>query len=117
MTRLAAPLLAAALVAAAAPAGAVVYGGSNFGSYDYPTHNCGLPPYPPQRPYDMTSVRDVETYNRLVDQYNTQVRSFSECINAYVERAERDMQRIREKANLAIEDVRRVNRDTTVRRP
>jgi outer membrane murein-binding lipoprotein Lpp len=106
-------LLLAAL--AAAPAGAVVYGGSNFGAYEYPSHNCGLPPMLPQRPYDMSSVRDVEAYNRQVDAYNTQMRSFSECINAYVDRTEKDMQRIREKAGEAIEEMRRANQQSQQR--
>lgn len=101
--------LPALLLLAAAPAGAVVYGGSNFGSYNYPSHNCGLAPMLPQRPYDMTSVRDVEAYNRRVDAYNTQMRSFSECIDAYVSAADKDMQRIRDKANEAIEEMRRAN--------
>ena len=115
MIRIAAPLLCLSLLAGSAAA--AVYGGSNFGAYEYPSHDCGLPPLPPQRPYDMTSVRDVEAYNARVDRYNIQVRSFGECVSAYVERAEKDMLRIREKANQAIEDVRRVNREVTVGRP
>ena len=115
MTRAAVPLLCLSLLAAL-PAGAAVYGGSNFGRFEYPSQDCGLPPFAPQRPYDMTSVRDVEAYNARVDQYNTQVRSFSECINAYVDRAEKDIQRIREKANEAVNDMRRVNQEATTRR-
>ena len=105
------------LLIATGPAGAAVYGGSNFGRFDYPSQDCGLPPLAPQRPADMTSVREVEAYNQRVDQYNMQVRSFSECINAYVERTEKDMQRIREKANQAIEEMRRLNRESAIRRP
>ena len=115
MNRFLAPLLSLSLVAAATTAGAVVYGGSNFGRFEYPAQECGLPPLAPQRPYDMTSVREVEAYNQRVDQYNMQVRSFSECINAYVERAEKDMQRIREKANQASEEMRRVNMNASRR--
>lgn len=100
------PLVAVSLFAAA-PAGAVVEGGSNFGAFNYPSHGCGVAPTPPPRPADMTSVREVEAYNRLVDDYNIRVRSYSECIGAYVERAEKDMERIREKADQAIEDMRR----------
>ena len=115
MQRLAFTLLASLLIVPAA-ASAVVYGGSNFGTFAYPSQDCGLPPLPPERPYDMTSVRDVEAYNRRVDQYNTQVRGFSECITAYVDRAEKDMLRIREKANQAVEEMRRVNAQAVVRR-
>ena len=114
-TRAAVPLLCLTLLAAV-PAGAAVYGGSNFGRFEYPGQDCGLPPFAPQRPYDMTSVRDVEAYNARVDQYNTQVRSFSECINAYVDRAEKDIQRIRERANEASNDMRRVNQEAGARR-
>lgn len=108
--------LSIAMIAVSGAAGAVVYGGSNFGRFDYPAQDCGLPPYAPERPFDLNSVREVDAYNARVDQYNTQLRSFSECINSYVERAEKDMQRIREKANAAVEDMRRLNMQATIRR-
>lgn len=116
MNRFVVPLLTLSLSIAAASADAAIYGGSNFGRFEYPAQNCGLPPLAPERPYDMTSVKEVDAYNLRVDRYNTEVRSFSECINGYVERTEKDLQRIREKADQAIEDMRRVNAQSAVRR-
>lgn len=89
--------VAAFLLASAAPAAADVYGPSNFGAFNYPSHECGPRPSVPQRPAGLSAHFEAQDYNVRVEEYNRRINSYSRCISEYIERAKLDMQRIHEK--------------------
>ncbi len=84
---------------------AFIVGGSNFGSYLYPYHSCGLKPTLPVKPFSFSSQEVVEGYNQKIRKYNKEIKEFSNCINDYLENANLDMQRIREKSKEAVDDL------------
>ncbi len=82
-----------------------VLGGSNFGSFIYPDHTCGVRPMPPDRPSQDASRVEIDVYNEAVRDYNRELKEFADCINEYIQNASNDMQRIREKAEKASEEM------------
>ena len=84
---------------------AFIVGGSNFGSYIYPYHSCGLKPTLPAKPFSFSSQDGIERYNQKIRKYNKEIKEFSKCINDYLENANLDMQRIREKSKEAVDDL------------
>lgn len=82
---------------------AVVFGGSNLGLFGYPSHSC-FKPTKPFKPYSLDSQWEVDIYNIEVDFYNSQLQQYSSCIDVYIESANNDIKRIKEKAQEAIDD-------------
>ncbi len=95
------------LLATALPAAAFIVGGSNFGTFIYPQHDCGVKPLLPSKPYAFTSQEDIDAYNDKIKAYNRAIKEYSGCVNEYLDNANRDMQRIREKAKEAVEEMNR----------
>lgn len=83
---------------------AFVFGGSNLGVLGYPDHSCYAPYSKPYRPYSFNSQFEIDRYNDDVDRYNREVREFIDCIRDYVDNASNDIERIKEKANAAIDE-------------
>ena len=81
---------------------AMVFGGSNLGFMGYPDHECTPPYSKPYKPYSFSDQYQIDTYNAEVEQYNSEMRRYRDCIREYVENAKNDIQRVREKANEAI---------------
>lgn len=82
---------------------AVVLGGSNLGFGAYPSHDC-IAPDKPNRPYSFSSEWERDSYNSQVDDYNSQLRQYSNCVDEYIENATNDIERIKEKAQEAIDE-------------
>lgn len=91
----------------ASPVLAFIVGGSNFGSFIYPEHACGLKPILPSKPFAFSSQQEIDDYNNKIKVYNKAIKVYSKCINEYLDNANRDMQRIREKAKDAVDDMNR----------
>ena len=72
---------------------AMVYGGSNLGLFGYPDHTC-VAPY---KPYSFTSQEQL-------DSYKWEFEEFTDCIREYVDNAKNDIERIKIKANNAIDE-------------
>ena len=85
-------------------ASAVVSGGSNIDSFDYPSHSCSKPQKSTRvfKPHNFANPWEVEQYNSGVKTYNAKFEKYAECIKKYIDNANKDMERIREKANEAI---------------
>ncbi len=64
-------------------------------SASYPSHSCGdnLPPLPP-RPDKFKTETELATYNAEVDEYNQAIEQVVNCIQAYLDNAAADMERI-----------------------
>lgn len=82
---------------------ASVYGGTNLGYTGYPSHTC-FKPSKPIKPMSFSSQWDVDSYNSQVDHYNLQIQQYLRCIEEYVDSANNDINRIREKAQDAINE-------------
>lgn len=95
------------LLLAPSPGGAFIVGGSNFGSFIYPAHSCGMKPILPSKPFAFSSQQDIDDYNEKIKAYNKTIKEYSSCINEYLDNANRDMQRIREKAKDAVDEMNR----------
>ena len=93
-----------ALAAASSVTVATVFGPTNFGFLGYPAHSC-YKPMKPRKPYSMTEEWEVDRYNSEVDSYNSQLRIFQACASEYVDAAQNDMKRIREKVDELLRDV------------
>ena len=85
-----------------------VYGPTNFGWSSYPSHSCPAPFIPSLRPSSNASKSAIDHYNRQIRDYNIQLRQFIDCMNDYLEAADKDIQRIVEKAKKAKKDANRV---------
>jgi hypothetical protein len=85
-------------------ASAVVSGGSNLDNFDYPSHSCSKPLRSSRvfKPHSFANSAEVEQYNAEVRNYNAKFEKYAECIKKYIDNANRDMERIREKATEAI---------------
>lgn len=83
---------------------AIVFGGSNLGIFGYSDHEC-TPPSKPYKPYSFSSQYQIDAYNAEVEQYNSKMRRYRDCIIEYVENAENDIKRVVEKANEAIDQL------------
>jgi hypothetical protein len=95
------PILSGCLLAASAAAAAAVTGGSNF-TAPYPDSTCGPRPVKPEEPAGRMEGA-ITFYNQRVGAYNEAAKKYVACISAYVENANNDMERIREKARAAME--------------
>ena len=92
------------LAAASSIAVAMVIGPTNFGFSGYPAHSC-YKPLKPRKPYSTTEQWEVDRYNIEVDSYNSQLRIYQDCASDYVEAAQNDMKRIREKVDELLRDI------------
>lgn len=84
---------------------AIVSGGSNISdTFDYPSHSCSKPPKSTRifKPMGIANTYEVEQYNSEVKNYNAKYEKYIECIKKYIDNANKDMERIREKATEAI---------------
>jgi hypothetical protein len=97
-------ILSACLLAASAAAFAAVTGGSNF-TAPYPDSTCGPRPARPAEPAGRMEGA-ITFYNQQVAAYNEAAQKYIACIGAYVDNANNDMERIREKARAAMEPAR-----------
>lgn len=70
-----------------------VSGGSNLGLMGYPEHTCSKP----YKPYEFNDQYEL-------DSYRSEVQTYINCINEYVENANNDIERIREAAQSAIDE-------------
>ncbi|HIC40882.1 MAG TPA: hypothetical protein EYO74_05710 [Piscirickettsiaceae bacterium] len=71
--------------------------------FGYPSHDC----YKPIKPYKPISFDDqwsVDQYNMEVENYNSQLQIYISCIEDFVDNANNDIKRIREKAEEAINE-------------
>lgn len=82
---------------------AVVFGGSNLGFGGYPSHDCSKPTKP-FKPYSFNSQWEIDSYNSEVERYNFQLQQYLSCIDEYIENANNDIRRIKEKAQEAIDE-------------
>lgn len=82
---------------------AIVFGGSNLGILGYSEHDC-IKPYKPTEPYSFDSQWEVDLYNSQVDTYNFELDQYISCIREYVENANNDIERIKEKYQNAIDE-------------
>lgn len=98
--------LCAFLLGLSGIASAIVFGGSNLGMFGYPDNTC-TKPMPPRKPYAMTDQWQVDSYNRDVDRYNDELRTYQRCLRDYIEYATNDIKRIQEKAQEAIDEASR----------
>jgi hypothetical protein len=81
----------------------MVFGGSNLGLGGYPSNSC-TKPIKPTRPYTFDSQWEIDSYNREVDRYNSNFRDYIDCIKEYLDNADNDIKRIKEKAQEAIDE-------------
>jgi hypothetical protein len=93
-------------VVAVAPltAQAFVIGGSNLPMFGYPAPACTKPMSKPIKPYEFSDEGAVDEYNSEVDEYNSRLSTYTSCIREYVDNANNDIKRIREKAQEAIDE-------------
>lgn len=78
--------------------------GSNF-PQDYPAHQCGERPEPPERPEKFGNRSELDDYNEKVDAYNTAMERYVGCLQRYVDNAASDIRAIRDKIDAALEAV------------
>ena len=83
---------------------AMVFGGSNLGVFGYPSHECSAPYSKPTKPYSFSSQWEVDQYNSEVENYNYELGESMSCIREYVDNAKNDIERVKEKANEAINE-------------
>jgi len=83
---------------------AIVFGGSNLDIFGYPSHTCSPPYSKPIKPYTFNDQWEIDSYNSKIRNYNSEMESFRNCIQDYVDNAKNDMERIKENANAAIND-------------
>lgn len=72
---------------------AIVIGGSNLGVFGYPEHDC-VKPRRPLPPVDQWAA----------DSYNRDARRYRDCMIEYLENAENDIKRIKEKMEEVVDE-------------
>jgi len=86
-------------------ADARVAGGSNLGSGSYPNHRCHKPTKPAKPDSLNNQWRvprwEIAAYNESVLGYNAKLKVYNDCMTRYVENANNDIERIRQKAEKA----------------
>lgn len=82
-----------------------VIGGSNLPLAMYDEPRC-YKPLKPREPYSREKYI-IDSYNRDVDRYNNEMRTYIFCIKRYVENARYDIQRIEGAIDAAIEEAKR----------
>ena len=102
------------MMALAAPAQAQmpVLGGSNIGLTQYPAPSCTkpvLPVRPDAKAAQTTDGAAIDRFNALVRHYNEDsaayniaIKNFNDCMHAYVENGNADMQRIKQKLDESV---------------
>lgn len=96
------------LLPIAADSFAQVEGGSNFGASGYPSHNCPKPAAKkPSGPALFKDQAELDAYNRSVDIYNAEIKPYIDCMQKYINDSYKDMERIKEKAQVAIDEATR----------
>lgn len=75
--------------------------GSNLPGSAYPAMGC-TKPVRPFTPLTMNSSAEMLQYKLVVERYNTQLREFGDCVNAYLAAAQADVQRIQTEMNRAV---------------
>ncbi len=97
-------LLVAISLSVPALADARVSGGSNLAG-GYANHRCHKPTKPSKPDSFNNQWRipqwELNAYNASVSNYNTKLESYNACITRYVENANNDIERIRQKAEKA----------------
>jgi hypothetical protein len=87
---------------------AQVEGGSNFGASGYPSHNCPKPSAKkPSEPTLFKNEVDLDAYNHSVEIYNVEAKPYIDCMQKYINDSYKDMERIKEKAQIAIDEATR----------
>lgn len=101
-------LLCMLLLTAGADSFAQVEGGSNLGAFGYPSHSCVKPAaQKPSGPALFKDDAELDAYNRSVDTYNAEAKPYMECMQKYINDSYKDMERIKEKAQSAIDEATR----------
>lgn len=82
-------------------------GGSNL-TGSYPAHRCHKPAEP-SRPDSLNNQWrvpqwEVRAYNASVTKYNAELESYNDCIGRYVDNANKDIERIRQRAEEAVSE-------------
>lgn len=84
-----------------ASAEALILGGTNLGIFGYPSHDCGMKPPKPFRPFSFSSQWEIDSYNMEVDSYNLAMNRFVSCLREYIDNSKNDIKRIEEKIDEA----------------
>lgn len=84
-----------------AMASAIVIGDTNLGIMGYPEPQC-TKPMKPTKPYSFSSSYEVDSYNSQVRFYNLELDSYVQCIRRYLDAANSDIERIKEKMDEAV---------------
>ncbi len=79
--------------------------GSNL-EQDYPIHQCGDKPEPPQRPEKFRYRAELDAYNEKVHAYNALMEQYVVCLQSYVDNAASDIRAIRDKIEAVLESVK-----------
>jgi len=104
MGKVTATMIVVSIITGASSASAVVFGGTNFGFGGYPDHQCSQPFGKPIKPFRFTDQYEVDAYNREVCRYNRDLDYYLDCVRTYIDNADNDVQRIREKVDDAISE-------------
>ena len=90
-----------------AVADARVSGGSNLAG-GYSSHRCHKPTKPSKPDSLINQWRvpqwEINAYNSSVSSYNAKLEIYNDCISRYVENANNDIERIRQKAEEAVSE-------------
>lgn len=90
-------------VALAGPAGAQTPESANLPPDFYPRPACEKPPSPPPRPGNGDQDA-IMAYNMRIKSYNARNVTFHDCIKAYVDRAQADINRIQAIVHAAVQE-------------
>lgn len=101
-------ILLAALFPITADSSAEVQGGSNLGASGYPSHSCTRPTAKkPSGPTLFKNEAELDAYNHSVDVYNAEAKPYMDCMQNYINSSYKDMERIKEKAQSALDEATR----------
>ena len=78
-------------------------GRSYTGISEYPSHTCSIPTKPIE-PDSFSEQGEVDQYNVKVDNYNSQLRLYRDCIREYVANAKNEIKKVRKKITEAINE-------------
>lgn len=70
---------------------------------DYPAHQCGERPEPPERPEKFRYRAELDAYNEKVNSYNAAMDKYVSCLQSYVNNAASDIRAIRQKIEAALQ--------------
>ena len=66
-------------------------------TFGYSSHNCGIKPSKPLKPYSFNSQWEIDDYKMRMNNYYSEVEDYVNCIKNYIENAKIDKQNIDEK--------------------